>query len=60
MKRRLLSIILIILLALSFASCGVEVKKAGPSDNHQESGIDDVGGNNKSKAQGNETDEANL
>lgn len=57
MKRRLLSIILIILVALSFASCGIEVKKAGSSDNHQESGIDDIGGNNKGKAQRNNTDE---
>jgi len=57
MKRRLLSIILIILVALSLASCGIEVKKAGSSDNNQKSGLEDLSGNKEDNAQGNETGE---
>jgi hypothetical protein len=47
MKRKKLSIILIILIAFSFASCGVKEKRAGSSDTHQESSIENLSGNKK-------------
>jgi len=57
MKRRLLTIILIILVAFSLASCGIEVKKAGTADNNQKSSLEDPSGNKEDNAQGNETGE---
>jgi hypothetical protein len=56
MKNRLLSIILIFLVAFSFASCGVEVKNAEPAGKHQESGLEDVSGSNKDNVPGDKTD----
>jgi len=56
MKSRLLSIILIILVAFSFASCGANMKKTESTGNHQESSLKDVSGNNKDNAPRDETD----
>lgn len=59
MKSRILSVILIILVAFSFASCGGKEKEAGPSGNRQESSLEDKSGDNKeTKTANNGTDES--
>lgn len=56
MKSRILSVILIILVAFSFASCGGKEKEAGPSGNRQESSLEDKSGNKKDESQGEDSD----
>lgn len=55
--KRILSVILIIMLALSCVSCGNKEEKAASADNRQESGSENVSENKEDKAQGNETGE---
>lgn len=56
MKSRIMPIILIIMVAFSFASCGGKENKTVSSGNHQESSLEDVSGNNKDNAPRDETD----
>lgn len=56
MKSRILSVILIILVAFSFASCGGKGNKPVSSGNHQESGFEDKSGNKKDESQEEDSD----
>ena len=55
--KRILSVILVIMLALSFASCGNREEKAASAGSRQESGLENGSQNKEDKAQGNETGE---
>lgn len=55
--KKIFSVILVIMLVLSFAACGNREEKAASAGSRQESGLENGSQNKEDKAQGNETGE---